>query len=67
MSEKTAIEEKQIEEIREHISALQALVDRLPESKGEALAHLEELEKKIRVMQEGESPPEPEGETCIGT
>jgi hypothetical protein len=67
MSEKTAIEEKQIEEIREHITVLQTLVDRLPESRGAALAHLEELEKKIRVMQEGGIPPEPEAETCIGT
>jgi hypothetical protein len=67
MREKSAIEEKQIQEIREHINAMQTLVDLLPESRGEALAHLDEMVKKIRVMQEGESPPEPETEMCIGT
>lgn len=67
MGEKSAIEERNRQEIREHINALQGLADRLPESKSEALAHLEELEKKIRVMPDAESRPEPEDETCIGT
>lgn len=67
MSEKSAIEKMQIEEIREHLIALQTLVDRLPGSRDEALVHLTELEKKIRVMQEGGSPSEQGAETCIGT
>jgi hypothetical protein len=67
MGEKSALEAKQIQEIRDHIKALLALADRLPAAKGEALGHLEELEKKIRVMPEKESPPEPQDETYIGT
>jgi len=45
MAEKSAIEERKKLEIREHIDARQALADRLPESRDEALVHLEELEK----------------------
>jgi hypothetical protein len=67
MGEKSVFEEKQIQEIREHIKALLALADRLPAAKGEALGHLEELEKMIRVMPEKGSPPEPKDETYIGT
>lgn len=54
-------------EIREQINVLQALVDQLPESKDEALAQLDALEKKIRVMQEEKSPLEAEDEPYIGT
>lgn len=65
------VEESTIEiikrEIREQINVLHALVDQLPESKDEALAQLDALEKKIRVMQEEQSPLEPEDEPYIGT
>lgn len=67
MREKSALEEKQIQEIREHVTALQTLAERLPDSRDEALAHLAELEKKIRVMSKGEGPPESQTETFIGT
>jgi hypothetical protein len=67
MGEKSAIEKKQIQEIRDHIKALLARADRLPGSKDEVLGHLEELGKMIRVMPEKESPPEPKDETYIGT
>lgn len=66
MAEESAIE-MQKREIREQLNALQALADRLPESKEEAIARIETLEKKIRIMQEERSPSESKDETYIGS
>ena len=60
-------QEKQKQEIREQINALQALADQLPESKDEAIAQLDALEKKIRVMQEERNRSETEDDTYIGS
>ena len=60
-------QEKQKQEIRKQINALQALVDQLPESKDEAIAQLDALEKKIRVMQEERNRSETEDDTYIGS
>ena len=60
-------QEKQKQEIREQINVLQALADQLPESKDEAIAQLDALEKKIRVMQEERNLSETEDDTYIGS
>ena len=54
-------------EIREQINVLRRLVDRLPESKDEALAQLDAMLKKIRVMPEERKPTEAEDEPYIGS
>jgi hypothetical protein len=66
MAEESTLERQRVE-IRGHINALLGLVERLPESRDEAIELLEKLEKKIRVMQKVETPPEAEDETYIGT
>jgi hypothetical protein len=54
-------------EIREQINVLRRLVDRLPESKDEALVQLDAMLKKIRVMPEERKPTEAEDEPYIGS
>lgn len=55
--EEESAKERQKKEIREQINALQALADQLPETKDEAIALLDELNKQIRVMQKEEKEP----------
>jgi len=62
-----SVTEMQKEEIREQINALQALADRLPESKDETIAQLDELEKKIRIMPEERKSPKAADDTYIGS
>lgn len=57
-------------EIRQQMNTLQALVDELPESKDRALAQIDAMKEKVRVMEaisEGKNPREGEEEPYIGT